>query len=417
MRFLIDWTSQSGQALTELAPWLLLGLVIAGILHVVLPLGYVRRRLGRRGVGSVVRAALFGVPLPLCSCGVVPAAIGLKRDGASDGASVAFLISTPQTGVDSFLISARFLGWPFALFKVGSALVTGVVGGLLTNRLGGESPVPPPAPTNGDLRGGFRERVVETFRFSFGRLLGDIHRWLIAGIVVAGLISAALGGDRVLDRLPWTQGIGGMLVMLVVSLPMYVCAVASVPIAAALVAGGLPTGAALVFLMAGPASNIATLGAIARAFGRRATVVYLATVAVGSVGLGMLYEAVFGALDVATLHGSHGAASALSVVAAIVLAALLLGHALWPLLTRPRRQAAPGEATVTLRVTGMTCHNCADHVRRALAAVAGVVSADVDLKAGQAAVRGKGLDPEALAAAVNEAGYRASLACAECAAD
>ena len=116
-----------------LAPWLFFGLGIAGLLHVLLPADFVRKHLGRPGWGGIVKAAALGVPLPLCSCGVIPAAVGLKKDGASDGAAVSFLISTPQTGVDSVMVCAAFLGWPFAVFKIVSALVTGVVGGLLVD--------------------------------------------------------------------------------------------------------------------------------------------------------------------------------------------------------------------------------------------------------------------------------------------
>ena len=122
----------------ELAPWLLVGAAVAGLLHKFLPPGFLERRL--RGTSGVFQAVLFGVPLPLCSCGVIPAGVGLKKDGASDGASIAFLTSTPQTGVDSILVSAGFLGWPFALFKVVAAAVTGVAAGLITEAA---SPAPP----------------------------------------------------------------------------------------------------------------------------------------------------------------------------------------------------------------------------------------------------------------------------------
>jgi uncharacterized membrane protein YraQ (UPF0718 family) len=121
----------------ELAPWLLLGALVSGVIHVFLPTDFVRRHL--TGRGSIAKAVALGVPLPLCSCGVIPAGLGLKKDGASDGAAVGFLISTPQTGVDSVLVAAAFLGWPFALFKVVAATITGMTGGLLTAYMGGES--------------------------------------------------------------------------------------------------------------------------------------------------------------------------------------------------------------------------------------------------------------------------------------
>ena len=127
---MMNFIHQAWQIVLELAPWLLLGLLLAGILHVLLPVGFVKRHLGSPGFASVLKAVAVGVPLPLCSCGVIPAALGLKKEGASNGAAVGFLISTPQTGVDSILVSATFLGWPFAIFKVISALLSGLMGGL-----------------------------------------------------------------------------------------------------------------------------------------------------------------------------------------------------------------------------------------------------------------------------------------------
>ncbi len=338
-----------------LAPWLFLGLGIAGLLHVLLPADFIRRHLGRPGWAAVVKAAAFGVPLPLCSCGVIPAAVGLKKDGASDGASVAFLISTPQTGVDSVTVSAAFLGWPFALFQVAAALVTGVVGGLLVDgwrpgavrgvtgatengmdgktESGGSVAVPAAvrevtgATENGTdgktesggsvavpaaVRGvtgatengtagvtgaggsvaapavGLAERVREFWRFTAGELLGGIWFWLLIGVLVSALIGGVFPENSLADA-KWAHGFSGMLVMLLLALPMYVCATASVPVAAALVSAGLPPGAALVFLMAGPASNAATIGAVWRTFGRRVTLVYLGVVVAASLGLGWCF--------------------------------------------------------------------------------------------------------------------------------
>ena len=118
----------------ELAPWLFVGTVMASLLHIWLPPDFINRRLGSGGPSSVLRAVVFGVPLPLCSCAVIPAAVSLKKEGAGQGSALGFLIATPQTGVDSILVTASMLGWPFALFKVVAALVTGVVGGVLADR-------------------------------------------------------------------------------------------------------------------------------------------------------------------------------------------------------------------------------------------------------------------------------------------
>ncbi|MDE5959958.1 MAG: permease, partial [Muribaculaceae bacterium] len=110
--------------LCEMAPYLLLGFLFAGMLHAFLPASFYNRHLGRPGFWSVAKAAMFGVPLPLCSCGVIPTAMSMRRQGASRAATVSFLISTPQTGVDSILATGSLLGWPLALIRPIAAFAT-----------------------------------------------------------------------------------------------------------------------------------------------------------------------------------------------------------------------------------------------------------------------------------------------------
>ena len=248
----------------ELSPWLLLGMLISGILHVALPKNFVRRRF--RGFGGVVQSVLLGVPLPLCSCGVIPAGIGLKNDGASDGASLGFLISTPQTGIDSVLVSASFFGWPFAIFKMVTAAVTGIIGGWLTEVTGEqseevESEVPLRKPVADSKTVWWSELWSHAME-----VLQSIWLWLLIGVVVSALIGT-LGFETVIKQVGGYGLLPAMLLMLAIAIPLYVCATASVPIAAALVSSGLPPAVALVFLMAGPATNLTTMGAIRKRFG------------------------------------------------------------------------------------------------------------------------------------------------------
>jgi len=317
--------------LLELSPWLLLGMVIAGVLHVFLPEGFILKHMGGRKFADVFKAVAIGVPMPLCSCGVIPAALGLKKEGASDGASVGFLISTPQTGVDSILVSATFLGWPFAIFKVFAALLSGLVGGVLVNLFDkspaaaaqthsekacchashAEHPIPQSPRTF---------RLKDVLHFALIDLLKDIYRWLLIGILLAALISTLLPENSLKD-IPWTQGLPGMLMMLAISIPMYICTTASAPLAASLVAAGMSPGAALVLLMAGPVTNIATLGAILRTFGKNVFAIYLLTVVVLSLLLGGLFNFLLADLPAAAAHLHHDH-SLLHVAAAIFLIAL-----------------------------------------------------------------------------------------------
>lgn len=381
--------------MVDLAPWLLLGAAAAGLLHVLVPGDLIQRHLtGRWGV---VKAVLFGVPLPLCSCGVIPAGIGLKRDGASDGASVAFLVATPQTGVDSILVSAGMLGWPFALFKVGAAAVTGVVAGWLTDRVSDGTQVveaSASAPSTGPW---WRRALIHA-----DDVLASIWGWLAVGVLVSAALTVWVPPNALAET-PWASGLLAGVAVLFLSLPLYVCATASVPVAAGLLHAGLPPSAALVFLMAGPASNVATLGAVYRTFGGRVLGVYLSTVAVGSLGLGWLFDAV---LPAAGSHGAHLHGGVWDDLAAVVLTALLVRYAWLDLRARwaPAIDAGSEGEVQELEVGGMTCQGCVRKLDSAVRGVPGVQAAEVSLEGGRVTVQGA-VRLQALHSAIEEAGF------------
>lgn len=380
-----------------LAPWLLLGALIAGVVHVALPPGFIKRAfVGRRGV---LTAVALGVPLPLCSCGVIPAGLGLKKDGASDGAAVGFMISTPQTGVDSVLVSASFLGWPFAIFKLIAAGITGLIGGWITDAVTDEAPSSA-TPASAERP---PERTVAAAWSHGVEVLRSIWRWLVFGVLLSAFITTVVPQS-------WLAGAGAqnplvaLGLALLISIPLYVCATASVPIAAALVAGGLPAGAALVFLMAGPATNLATLGAVYRALGRKALTVYLTTIVLGSVALAYAFDA-FVPLSV---HAPHDHVHESSLIAQAT-AALLLGMMVWFAAEDVRawlgrRNASAGPLSLTVSVDGMSCQGCVRKLTRVLNEDARVESATVDLSPGSASVQGA-LDADALADLVRSAGF------------
>lgn len=384
----------------ELAPWLLLGALAGGLLHVLLPAGWLNRQM--RGPGGVVKSVLLGVPLPLCSCGVIPVGLSLKKSGASSGASVGFLISTPQTGVDSILVSANMLGWPFALFKVAAAAVTGAVGGWLADAVDDQ---PPQLPLlDGQAERPPKRSVREVLSYA-QMLLQSLWRWLVVGVLASALISKLVPTDS-LSGLTGYGTLGAMLVTLVISLPLYVCTTASVPIAASLVAAGLPTGAAMVFLMAGPATNVATIGAVRKTLGGRALAVYLSVIIIGSIAAGLLFEAVLPDSAIVTLHDHHGSPSWWATASAVLLLALIARFAWLELAPALRRPAAPLDAasTVSVSVAGMTCQGCVAKLERALRASDKVHSASVTLTPGRASVEGS-LTEEEMDAIVRESGF------------
>ena len=384
----------------DLAPWLLLGAVVAGILHVALPKNFVHRQLGGRL--GVVKAVALGVPLPLCSCGVIPAGLGLKKDGASNGAAVGFLISTPQTGVDSILVSASFLGWPFALFKVVSATVTGLAGGFLTDALVTTSDEAPEAECSGTRETGSKLRAAVDHSLE---ILQTIWRWLVFGIVVSALIETFVPHDAFAGLASY-GGLVAALAVLGIALPLYVCATASVPIAAALVAGGLPTGAALVFLMAGPATNLATIGAVKRALGGRALAIYLATIIAGSVGFALVFDFLLESAGTAATH-SHESTGWITIGSAIVLVAMLAWFAIDDARNIIGKALARPDAArpmIELTVTGMTCGGCASRLERTLREAEGVTSATVTLEEKSARIQGS-IDEARAKQLVEQAGF------------
>jgi hypothetical protein len=293
--------------LNEAAPYVLLGFFAAGLLKAFVSEEFVASHLGHSNFGSVIKASLFGIPIPLCSCGVIPAAIGLRKHGASRGATSAFLISTPETGIDSIAITWALLDPIMTIMRPVAACITATLTGLFVNLLPPEPSLAPaavPNPAHGSCSGGCcgeapaepshgpLKRLGGGLRFAFGDLLGDIGKWLLIGILISGVISFFVPADF-FGRYFGNEFLS-LLAMLAVGIPLYICASASTPIAAALVLKGLSPGAALVFLLAGPATNAATLTVIGKFLGKKVTVIYLATIAFCSVAIGWLVNRLYG---------------------------------------------------------------------------------------------------------------------------
>ena len=280
--FLIAFATETARILYEGSLYILMGFVIAGLLQEFLPGGTIARHLGSRESALVLRAALLGRALPLCSCGVLPAAAGLRRQGASRSATVSFLISTPETGVDSIALTYGLLGPVMAIVRPVVAVITAIVAGMVSigirddepqtersrtssrewttiatrARPASEKPLCPPAQPGGP------GRVRRVLHYAFVTLLDDIAFWMVIGIVLSGVLSALLPDDFFTRVIGWDSGLLPMLAMAVVGVPLYLCASASTPVAAALLAKGLSPGAALVFLLTGPASSAASIAVV-----------------------------------------------------------------------------------------------------------------------------------------------------------
>ena len=392
--------------LNEMSPYLLLGFLMAGILHAFVPQQIYIRHLSQNNFRSVLMASLFGIPLPLCSCGVIPTAMSLRRSGASNGATVAFLISTPQTGVDSILATWSLMGAPFAIIRPLVAFITSLMGGTLvnwftkdkSNNISGEECVE-------DAPKGFLQRCIEALRYGYVGMMQDIGKWLVIGLLIAGLITLFLPDNffTAFQAYP----ILNMLIVLAFAMPMYLCATGSIPIAVALMIKGLTPGAALVLLMAGPATSMASILVVNKVLKRKVLMLYLLAIIGGAMlfGLGIDYLLPAEWFTQGLIErGSHAACHAHETswwkwASSIMLIFLLLNAYLY----RGKKQAQTATERV-FKIKGMSCNHCANNVQKGLERLEGITSARVDLATETAYIEGNASN-EAVVSTIERLGF------------
>lgn len=415
--------------LLQMAPYILLGFLIAGLLHVFISRSTMSRHLAGPGIGPVIKAALFGIPLPLCSCGVLPTAVSLRRNGASRGATTSFLIATPQTGVDSIAATYSLLGPAFAILRPVAALVGAVAGGWAVSRADREDAPEADCDDTTDsdtacngssccdndtsIPHSFGAKMLAALRYGFVDMVASVGKWLIIGLVIAALITVLVPDSFFvsLNRYPLLA----MLAVLVVAIPMYICATGSIPIALSLMLKGMSPGIAFVMLMAGPAVNFASILVLDRAQGRRATAIYIGSVIVTSVVFGLAIDLLmppewFRPEMAKTCADScaHGPGW-FSIASGALLVALLIYSAVRAWLHHnhfkqsTNRKSANME-TQTFVIKGMMCNHCRSTVEKALSSLPGVQHVDVDLPTGRATVTGH-VDRAAVEKAITKAGF------------
>jgi uncharacterized protein len=407
----------------SMAPYLMIGLFFAGILHVFVSSDIVAKHLGGNSAASVIKAAIFGIPLPLCSCGVLPVAMSLRKGKASDGATISFLISTPQTGIDGIIATWGMLGPVFAVFRPIAALVMGITGGLVTNLF---STKQAPAIDGGRKRfecnicydtsphsHSFAHRVRRIFTYAYRDFFDDISVNLSIGLVLSGAI-AFFVPDHFFEKYVGNEFVS-MLLMIALGIPMYTCVTASIPVAVALMLKGLSPGAAFVFLTVGPATNFSFIMVIAQVMGKKIVAVYLTTLAIMSVMMGYVLNAVFNITGTQSIdkllvqHFCKHTAVWELVLSGIFLGILLLSfyRLLLPKIKGLFGMKKPGSgapAPLAIKVSGMSCKNCARKVTEAVKKLNGIKSVDVDVKKGTVRVEGS-VSPDEVKKAIENAGY------------
>lgn len=392
--------------LNEMSPYILLGFLIAGIMHAFIPQRTFTRHLSGRGLSSVVKAAAIGIPLPLCSCGVLPTAIGMRRSGASKAASTSFLIATPQTGVDSIAATWSLLGPAFAVVRPVAALVTSLFGGLAVGKAE-ENPTEEHVHCVAEEqteRRSFGRKCIDALRYGYLDLVGSIGGWLVFGLIVAAVITVYVPSDFFSILGDWP--LFSMIAVLIIAIPMYVCATGSIPIALSLMMKGLSPGTALVLLMAGPAANFASFALISREMGRKTAIIYLLAIIAGAMAFGLAIDYLLpsGWFDVNALH-AHACHQAhlnmfsticSAILVALLIVALIRGHR--------HNHVEISDLSKEYTIKGMNCSHCQAAVEEAISSVSGVEKVVVNLTTGIARVEGTH-DSDDVVSAVRKAGF------------
>lgn len=396
-----------------MSPYVLLGFLIAGLLHVFVNESTLTKHLSGNGWKPVIKAAAIGIPLPLCSCGVLPTAVSLRRQGASKAATTSFLIATPQTGVDSIAATYSLLGLPFALIRPIAALAGAVLGGMAVEKL-----------TTDDNEGchtktisvkkekiSFHKKLKESVRYGFCDMIDSMGKWLVIGLVIATLITVFVP-DSLFTGLR-QYPLAAMLAVVLIAVPMYVCATGSIPIAMSLMMKGLSPGVAFVLLMAGPAANFASILILDKVQGKKATFIYVASVVLTSIAFGLLIDYLlparwFDINPVTDGHSPHMHLGVFETICSVTLACLLLFSLLRNMKNSNRNNPVKinplDDMTKTYKIIGMNCAHCKASVEKAISGVNGVESVKVNLTDGLATVTGSH-NEETIFEAVRLAGF------------
>lgn len=356
--FITDVFSASWQLLVQSAPYMIFGLFVAGLLKIFLSPEYVAKHLGSGRFRSVFKAALLGVPIPLCSCGVLPAASALKKQGANKGATAAFLISTPESGVDSISITYALLDPIMTVARPVSAFLSAMTAGIGINIF--QPPVAPAvsvptadskttacgcsdncSTTETVQNSSLMDKLKETLRYGAIDIWSELAGWFFIGLLAAGIITVLIPDEAIASYLG--GGLSSMLLMLCLGIPLYICATASTPIAAAFIMKGVSPGTALVFLLVGPATNITSLSVLIGILGKKATAFYLISMATVAVLCGLLIDLLYFSLGIsaAAIVSTHSDVLPHSI--SLIAALLLLLLSIQPAMASIKRRIAKKE--------------------------------------------------------------------------
>jgi uncharacterized membrane protein YraQ (UPF0718 family)/copper chaperone CopZ len=401
--------------LLEMSPYLLFGFFIAGVLNLIIPREKIYKHLSGNKLSSIIKASLFGVPLPLCSCGVIPVAAYLRKEGAGKGSTVSFLSSTPTTGVDSILATYSLLGPLFAIIRPIAAFFAGILSGSLTGILEKRQNIEKIKPEGNSCNicnieephsHSLFEKIKNVFQYGFIELIDDAGKWILIGVVAGGIIGFIIPGDFIEQYLgnPWLA----YPIMLLISIPMYICATGSIPIAAALIIKGMTPGAGLIFLIAGPATNTATLAFVSGKLGKRILFIYLFSIIITALLFGLVVDHIWktSGEDMNLITGGMKMLPIwLKIFSAILLSGLIIRGIVKNLSNKFfKKNKEIIDMKRNYEVQDMTCQHCVNTIENALKTIQGIERINISLKEKLVQIDGE-YDEKSVIAAIQKAGY------------
>ena len=397
----------------ETAPYLLIGMFFSGLINIFIDSNFIYKHIGSKNISSVFKSTLLGIPIPLCSCGVIPVAATLKDSGASKGSTVSFLVSTPQTGIDSIFLTYGLLGHVYALFRPLAAFISGVFSGIIINKFDDESHHHLPKTNDIDItKENLTKRLQRGLKYGFITLPADIVVPLIQGLSIAALIAISIPPNFIAQYFSFNSYFM-FIMMLIISLPIYVCATASIPIAVALMAKGVSAGAVFVFLMAGPATNASSIAVIKNILGKKSMYLYLSLIAFTAIFFGVCLD-YFLTIELpsnTTSSHVHNEINYKSIFLAIVFILLLINAYIYKYKKDIESSKENSLTTsnfkenLSIIVAGMTCSHCKESVNNVLNNCNGVQNTSINLQTGQVIIQGSNLNEKLIKEKIKNIGF------------
>lgn len=419
--FIIEILKETLELFLDMAPYLMIGLFFVGLLNIFFSKDLIAKHIGNSNFASIFKAALFGIPLPLCSCGVVPSSVYMAKNGASKSAVVSFLIATPQTGIDSMIATYGMMGWIFAIFRPIAALIMGIVGGTAIKLFKTDEPnksiasfkqyeVSEDNCSDDNPTGKKENKFNKMFRYSFVEFLDDISMQFVIGLFISGII-AYLIPDQYLKNTSINSGLAGMFIMILVGVPMYVCATASIPIAVTLMLKGFSPGVAFVFLAVGPATNAASFTIIMNVLGKKTAVLYVAMISITAIIFGLLLDKLFIVLNTNPVSmikqmNEHDMLfnNGVKWIIGGVFFILIIMSFYRKFLKDKFKIKEEKMDSKTIKIDGMSCNHCVMNVKKAISSVKGVEDVDVSLQDNAAYIKGE-FDLSIVEKSIEDVGY------------